>query len=677
MKRPQNLFEEIGSLAGVGPTRVEAFNDQLGIYRVVELVTHLPRRYEDRRAVTPVGQLRFKETALISGTVSDISSRPLRPHLTLNKAILSDPSGSIVVTFFNQNYILNRHTSGQTWTVYGTCEHFGKDRTFSIKEIDVSGGVAALGVGTIRPYYPATSATPQKYLRKLIRENIARLSEEAPVYEGMPSFSESLRMVHAPHTSVESETGRRRLAMDELVMIRLCVEKARRARPPITRPPFQKKVVLKVPYELTLEQKQIMGEITADLESGRPMRRLVEGDVGSGKTVLAILAAAHTAGRGLKTVFLAPTEILAEQHYLSWRNCLENAGLPVFLLRGSTPKKEKQAIYDAASQDGPAIFFGTHALLSEKMSVASLGLVVIDEQQRFGVVQRDAILKKGEVSGSTPDMLTLSATPIPRTLAMTLYGDLEISTLRSRLPGRTPVATLHLRESERKQMMPLIRSALSNKERVYIVYPLIESDEEETELRNAKAQHKKIREAFPEHGTALLTGATKSAEKEATMRKFRDGAVSILVATSVVEVGLDVPEATLMVIEHADRFGLAQLHQLRGRVGRGGRKGTCVLTTSDDVAEYAADRIKVLMEKEDGFQIAEEDLRLRGPGEILGEQQHGGSELRVARLGTDADLVKKAQDCAAEMLDRDPLLENQPFMREFIKTLEQAGAGLL
>ncbi|MEK8023749.1 MAG: helicase-related protein, partial [Candidatus Hydrogenedentota bacterium] len=297
--------------------------------------------------------------------------------------------------------------------------------------------------------------------------------------------------------------------------------------------------------------------------------------------------------------------------------------------------------------------------------------------------QRDALVRKGEQGGAEPDLLILTATPIPRTLAMTMYGDLEISTLLHRLPGRTGVQTIHLTESQRKQMMPLVRGALARGERIYIVYPIIEEEDEDEEnderptLKNAKSQHKKIREAFPDANAALLTGQTKSDQKESTMRDFRDGKISILVATSVVEVGIDVPEATLMVIEHAEHFGLAQLHQLRGRVGRGGRPGTCVLTTADNLAEYAAQRIEALLTTQDGFRIAEEDLELRGPGEMLGERQHGGTELRVAQLLTDKDLIPGASDEAQRIMDADPALEAHPFIRGYKESLEAVGADLL
>jgi ATP-dependent DNA helicase RecG len=709
------LFDDVTILRGVGPSRKEAFA-RLGIVRVIDLVTHMPRRYEDRRIITPINRLRIETVALIRGKLRSIASRQVRPHLTHHKALLSDETGSIQVNFFNQDYILGRTKAGDEWVVFGKCDFFGKEKNFALREVDITGRGTALGLGTIMPYYPATAATPQRYLRRVIGDLVRtfarrdtappksaipgaggragasvlggdRMSQIAegtawppaaatPDHPGHPSWSEALRMTHLPTTVEEHERGRRRLALDELVAIRICVERARRARPPVRRDPATHRIEVGLPFTLTAEQERIMAEIRTDMDGPQPMRRLVEGDVGSGKTVLAILAAAHTAGRGRQTAFVAPTEILAEQHCLAWRDRLEAAGLPVFHLTGATKKKERTRIYSALAEPAPAVVFGTHALFNEELRFGALGLVVIDEQQRFGVVQRDRLLRKGELLAVNPDMLTLTATPIPRTLAMTLYGDLEISTLKERLPGRAPVRTLHFGEKDRKGLMPWIKKTLAAGERIYIVYPRIEEDDE-LKLRDAKGQFARIKKGFPDVGVALLTGATKSREKEKTMRAFRDGAVSILVATSVVEVGIDVPEATLMIIEHAEHFGLAQLHQLRGRVGRGGRPGTCLLVTADDLGDYAVKRIETLIGCADGFKIAEEDLRLRGPGEILGERQHGDSDLRVARLADDRDLVAEAQAIARTLVADDPELEKNPFLKSYIARMNETGADAL
>ncbi len=672
------LFDDISRLRGVGPSRTAAFH-KLGIRRMIDLVLHLPRRYEDRRILTPIGGLRYGQQVLISGQLKSLSSRRVRPRLSLHTAVLADKTGSIKVNFFNQDYLVGKAEPGQTWVVFGTCEKFGTERVFSMKEVDSRGTGKSIGLGTILPYYPATASTPQKYLRRTIQEfsrAAAIRNAGAPNHEGLPSFAEAVRQVHTPHRVDEIDEGRKRLALDELTMVRLCVERARRSRPPVARPAPLSRIALDLPFMLTTSQQAILTEIRTDLESPAPMRRLVEGDVGSGKTVLGILAAVHAAERGRKTVFIAPTEILAEQHHLAWSERLAAAGLDSHFLSGAVKGEPREAVYTAASASRPAVFFGTHALLSEKLRFENLGLVVIDEEQRFGVVQRDTILRKGEVSGIQPDMLILTATPIPRTLAMTLYGDLEISTLKERLPGRRPVETIHLRESERKRMMPVIRAALKRNERIYIVYPIID-ESEDVALKDAKGQHVKIRKAFPEVKTALLTGLSKAAEKESVMRDFRDGRVSILVATSVVEVGLDVPDATVMVVEHAEHFGLSQLHQLRGRVGRASKPGTCILTTAESPGEYAEDRIRVCLECQDGFRIAEEDLRLRGPGEILGERQHGSTELRVASLSRDADLIPRAAELAKRIMDEDPSLERHLFLKRFMESTEPTGADLL
>lgn len=698
------LFDDIKRLPGVGDKRLEALH-KLGIRRRIDFIFHSPRRYEDRRLITAIKDLHKDwilsrnnpPPVLIMGEVLEIKSKSIRPNLSLHRARLCDGTGEIVVPFFNQDYILSRYKPGARWVVFGV--YHGKGKTgapgsggrfrrepeFSMKEVDISGTGKSIGLGAILAFYPATAATPQSYLRRIVADLVYRLDREsidAPRYEEMPGFSEAARMMHLPRTLEEGEAGRKRLALDELVTVRFCVQRVRRSRPPIARPPRQSKIVLELPFRLTAEQEAILRRIKADLDGQRSMRRLVEGDVGSGKTVLAILGACRVAERGLKTAYIAPTEILAEQHHLVWSERLEAAGLPSHLLTGSTKKKERAAIYEAAGGAVPGVFFGTHALLSETLAFVNLGLVVIDEQQRFGVNQREAILRKGAIGaagiaiGATPDLLIMTATPIPRTLAMTQYGDLDVSTLAHRLPGRTGVPTIHLVESERRRLMPHLKNALARGERVYIVYPIIDEDEE-LDLRDAKGQHKKIAAAFPEVGTALLTGATRSAKKESTMRDFRDGRISILVSTSVVEVGLDVPEATLMIVEHAEYFGLAQLHQLRGRVGRSSRGGTCVLVTGDELGDYARSRIDALVACQDGFKIAEEDLVLRGTGEIMGERQHGGDELRLARLGVDSDLISRAKEVATNLLDTDPLLSAHAFLRGLAESFEQSGADSL
>ena len=681
------LFDDISSLSGVGAKRVLAFH-KLGIEKKVDLLFHLPRRYEDRRMVTQIGSLEPDRPVLIEGSISSINSKSTKRGVSIHRAMMKDSSGEIEVVFFGQDYILERFKPGMVWTVYGNLLNqdkgigrYIKEPQFSMKEVDVSGKGTSVGKGTILSVYPATSLTPQRLLRKYIRELIAELKNskslvEAPDYKGMPSFIEGTRMIHMPRSLDEAEEGRKRLAMDELVTVRLCVEKVRRARPPIVRPDKDRELNLVIPFDLTVEQARIRTEILEDMDKDQLMRRLVEGDVGSGKTILAILAAIHACSRNQKVVFLAPTEILAEQHFLTWGDKIKDLGLHGSLLTGSVKGNDRKEIYAAAESNEAGIFFGTHALMSAKLKFKGLGLVVIDEQQRFGVGQREAILSKGVSSGQNPDLLILTATPIPRTLAMTLYGDLNISTLLGRLPGREAVETIHLSDSRRKNMMPLIRAALKREERVYFVYPII-YESEEHDMRDALGQHKKIQKAFPKHNAELLTGKTKSTEKERIMRGFRDGKIQLLIATSVVEVGIDVPEASLMVIEHADHFGLSQLHQLRGRVGRSGRKGTCILTTTDELGDYAIQRITTMVECQDGFEIAEEDLILRGPGEILGERQHGGNELRVARLGLDGALVKEASDYAKKILELDPQLETQEFLNDMAKTYGQSGADVI
>ncbi|RMH55318.1 MAG: ATP-dependent DNA helicase RecG [Candidatus Hydrogenedentota bacterium] len=675
-----DLFAPIDSLPGVGRRRVKGFA-RLGIERVVDLLFHLPRRYEDRRVVVPIARLEPGIPALIRGELLQIDSKRIRSRLTRHTAVLQDDTGRIPICFFNQDYILDRSRPGARWVVFGVCEFFRGRKQFVMKDVDLTGTGRKLGQGRVLPFYPATSATTQVFLRGLIRKIVREVARRDPgtaTFEGVPAFSEAVRMVHLPIDVEEPERGRRRLALEELVAVRLCVEEARARKPPLERPPDDRvPVSFTLPFQLTEEQERVWGEIDRDLHEARAMRRLVEGDVGSGKTVLGILAAVRAAGRGLKTVLMAPTEILAVQHYETWGERLARAGIRAFLLTGATSKREREEIEEAAGSEEPVIFFGTHALFYSTAAIERLGLVIIDEQQRFGVAQRRAIMEKATERGTRPDLLILTATPIPRTLALTLYGDLEISTLKGLLPGRRPVRTIHLPEKERKRLMPFLRSALEEGDGVYIIYPVIHEEAgAELMVKDAQSQFRKIQKAFGKYGCALLTGETPSEEKRAVMMEFRSGKVQILVATSVVEVGLDVPRATLMIIEHAERFGLSQIHQLRGRVGRGKKPGTCILTTAEELSEYAQRRMEVLVTCTDGFRIAEEDLALRGPGEILGERQHGGTELKAVEFRRDGDLVEQAIGWAREHYRKDPRLVTVPFLKGLVQAAPKTGADV-
>ena len=658
--------ENIQYRKGVGPRRAE-FLKRLGIETVSDLLMHFPREHEDRSSFAPLVGTPTGETTTFKAVVDHADLRRLRGRMTLLKVIVRDESGRGEFVWFNQPFLEKKMTPGTWLIVKGTVKSSGLVPSITVREYEVLGEdeeADALAGGRITPIYPLTTGISAGWMRREVRailktlpEILDPLPEKLLAENGLIDLDTAVRSIHYPDSWEDLDRARQRLAFDEFFRIQLTMGHLRFVREAMERGRTYsftgdklRRVTDQLPFTLTDGQRRSLEEIRSDLEGKSPMNRLLQGDVGSGKTAVAVLATALAVESGYQVAFMAPTEIVAEQHYRNWREILSEAGIECALLTGSTKEKERASILSAVERGECHLLFGTHALIEGNVTFKNLGLVVIDEQHRFGVLQRKALIEKT----SHPDVLVLTATPIPRTLAMTVYSDLSLSTIKESPAGRQPITTKWLAGDERKKMLPILTKELAIGHRVFFVYPLVE-ESEVMDLKNAKSQAEKIQKAFPDYRVGLVTGRMKGEEKEAVMHGFKSGAIQILVATTVVEVGVDVPEATVMVIEHAERFGLAQLHQLRGRVGRGSDASYCVLTTANrsELTFPSRRRMETLAETTDGFVIAEEDLKLRGPGEFMGLRQHGLPELKVARLVGDEDILKQATDAARKILKKD------------------------
>ncbi|MEO6564544.1 MAG: ATP-dependent DNA helicase RecG [Casimicrobiaceae bacterium] len=648
---------------------------RLGIARVADLVLHLPLRYEDHTRLTPVAKLQPGLSQQAEGIVlnTDVQYRPRR-QLVCTIADENQREASLVLRFFtfypSQQKVLE---PGRRVRVFGEVRpgHFGLEIVHpQFKVID---GKVPLP-DCLTPVYPTTAGLGQETLRKVIARTLE--SDPALTADTLPDkviarrhlfkFGDAVRFLHAPPSRLNDLTQRSldarthpawtRLKFDELLAQQLSLKASRQARAERRAPVLTGTSVLtaqlreRAGFKLTRAQERVGREIAHDLKRTTPMQRLLQGDVGSGKTIVAALAALQAIESGKQVAFMAPTEILAEQHYRKLRAWLDGLGIEVAWLSGSMPAKErKKALALLASGDAP-FAVGTHALFQQGVELPNLGLAIVDEQHRFGVAQRLALRGKGLADAH---QLMMSATPIPRTLAMSFYADLDVSTLDEMPPGRTPVATRLVSQKRRAEVVAWIAKGCGEGRQAYWVCPLIE-ESEKLELQTAVALHAELTAAMSQFHVGLLHGRMKPDEKAATMAAFTAGEINVLVATTVIEVGVDVPNASLMVIEHAERFGLAQLHQLRGRVGRGAAESTCLLLFEEPVSDVAKLRLKVIFENTDGFEIARQDLLIRGPGEFLGARQSGVPMLRFADLERDAGLIEQARDTAEELLRTEP-----------------------
>ncbi len=659
-----SLDTEVKFLKGIGERRAEALA-RLEIHTARDLLWHLPHRYIDASSVTPIARLQVGSDAAAVGTVISKGTLPTKRGLRIFHAVLRDASGAIECVWPGQAFMDRTIQIGQTLLVAGPVRFYHgrqlapREYIILAEEEDEGDPLAA---GRVLPVYPATQGLSHKIIRGLVARHLETLvglsveilPEELRRRFELPPLPEALRAVHQPASSAEAESGRRRLALDELLDLQLMLGRARhvakRARQGVA---FQVKRELttqlkdSLPWPLTEDQRRAIREITADMTAPDRMHRLLMGDVGTGKTLVALFAMLLAVENDYQAALMAPTELLAEQHHATLTGLLASLGIAPGLLVGRLTAAEKDRVRKQLASGGMRVVVGTHALVQDTVTFQRLGLTVIDEQHRFGVEQRAALMAKGVA----PDVLLLSATPIPRSLALTRYGDLDVSVIKERPPGRGTIRTTLRAPSQRDKVLDFVRAECKAGRQAYIVLPVIE-DTEKADLLAAKTMADTLAGRWDDVEVGLVHGQLKAPQRDEIMRAFREGRIQVLVATTVIEVGIDVANATTMVIEHPERFGLAQLHQLRGRVGRGGQQSYCIL-----VVRVPTDRLKAFAATDDGFRIAELDLEERRQGDILGERQSGSAEIRVARFPDDTDLLGQARELAQTIIDADPGLE--------------------
>jgi ATP-dependent DNA helicase RecG len=651
-------------LKGVGPRRAEALR-RLGIVTARDLLFHVPHRYEDASTVSPISALEPGMDATIVGRVVSKGIIPTRRGLRIFQAVVRDDSGVIEAAWPGQPFLDRSISKDDTLLLTGTVRFFHGRQLQPREYINLGSESGSLKEGRVLSVYPATEGLSFKVIRGIVDEHLDVLLRSVKEYlpagmlrvAALPPLPDALRMVHRPATIAEALRGRSRLAFEELLFVHILHRRAnalaRERRGGIAfenRRELTTALKANLPYKLTGAQTTAIREIVADMCSDRKMHRLLQGDVGSGKTIVGLFAALLAMENGYQAALMAPTELLAEQHFQTISGLLDPLAISPLLVTGGMPAPERLKAARLMAGDAPVLVIGTHALVQESATFAKLGFVAIDEQHRFGVEHRAALAAKGEA----PDVLLMSATPIPRSLALTLYGDLDVSTLDERPAGRQPVTTVMRPEKTREKVLEFVRRETDSGRQAYIVYPVIE-ESEKTDLKAATTMFQQLSEGvFAGKRVALLHGRLPYAERDSTMRAFRDGLIDVLVATTVIEVGIDVPNATVMLIEHPERFGLSQLHQLRGRVGRGAEASYCILL--GDYGPDSAERLRIFAGTEDGFEIARADLRIRGMGNLFGEEQSGAPTFRVADPIRDEALNVLAREAAELLLHADPEL---------------------
>ena len=650
------LSDPITILKGIGPTKAKQF-ENLNIFTLRDLICHFPRGYEDRTRLVTISALEVDRPACFQAMVMNTPrTAHIRKGLDMTKVQLADHSGRLNVTFFNSRFAAEQLQYGKEYIFYGAVsgDFSGYNMTNPVFE---SLDSAPVTTRRVLPIYPLTAGLSNAAVLKAVNQALAIcdvpeeiIPEAVRRQYGILPAERAYYAIHQPSSMEEAELAKRRLVFEEFFIFSAGLSLLRAARAGKTAVPY-KNINLQpfyaaLPFQLTGAQTRAIQEIAADVSRGAPMNRLVQGDVGSGKTMVAAAAAYLAANNHKQAALMAPTEILAEQHYQSLSRLFAPLGLRVALLTGSMKEKDKRIVREQLAAGEIDLAVGTHALLTDATVFADLGMVIADEQHRFGVAQRSKLSAKG----SDPHVLVMSATPIPRTLALILYGDLDVSILDELPPGRQAVDTFLVNESYRARINAFLRKQVSEGHQCFVVCPAVEENEE-LDIKSAEVWADTLQKTvFPDLRVLLLHGQMKGAEKEAVMAAFARGEGDILVATTVIEVGVDVPNATLMVIEDADRFGLSQLHQLRGRVGRGGAKSYCILTSHNRNAE-TLQRLKALCKTTDGFRIAEEDLKLRGPGDFFGARQSGLPTFRVADLSFDLQVLKDAQAASARWIE--------------------------
>ena len=671
-------------LPGVGPKRAAVLASELGLYTYQDLLLYFPTKYVDRSRTYQIRELRGELPSIqLRGYIRDYKELGEGRKKRL-VAYFTDGTGTIELTWFRSLATIRRlYPEGRMFLVFGKPVAFAGGYSITHPELDDAEKEQAVGSG-LMPVYPLTEAVRRVGLvSRQMRQLLYTLKEllRGQLTEPLPTsllrsaqlmpYAEALEQIHFPETKELLEAARRRLKFDELLFIQLRLLgmklERKKTSPGLLLPRVGehfRSLYASLPFDLTEAQKRVLREIQADVVSGRQMNRLVQGDVGSGKTLVALFAMLLAVDNGHQACLMAPTEILARQHHASLAELLEPLGLEVGLLIGSTRRRERTRLHAALASGELPILVGTHALIEPSVHFHSLALCIIDEQHRFGVVQRSGLWAKN--ASWYPHILTMSATPIPRTLAMTLYGDLDISVIDELPPGRKPIQTYHVSEGELFRVYRFLEQQIAEGRQAYVVFPMIE-EQEQSELRALQEGMMRYRERFPELEVVMVHGKMKPEEKDAQMQRFVSGEAQILLATTVIEVGVNVPNASVMVIEGANRFGLAQLHQLRGRVGRGASQSYCILVTGSKLGEEAQRRLQLMVETNDGFEIAEADMRFRGFGEIDGTRQSGQLlSLRIANPATDGAMVQYTRELAERILEADPELslpEHTPLRR--------------
>ena len=666
-------------LKGVGTRRAEQFK-RLGVSTVEDLVRLYPRAYEDWSAPLLVTEAPLGEPCCVKARLlTPFAEHRVRKGMTLYKANADDGrSGLLQITLFNNKYLAQKLRAGEEYLFYGKAVGNLLRKEMAAPEIEPA------SYAKIRPIYRQTEGLSSRMIEAAVTQAFTLIQDlRDPLPESvretyrLMGLAEALRQIHFPDSMKTMEEARRRLVFEELFLLQAGLSQLRARSRGETSCVFTEdttgEFAAGLPFTLTGAQQRVIAQCAADLRAGRPMNRLIQGDVGSGKTAVAAALCHMAAANGWQAAMMAPTEILAEQHYRSLSGLMKGTGVTVGLLTGSAAKSEKERVGAALLAGDIQLIVGTHALLQENVAFGRLGLVVTDEQHRFGVGQRAALASKGD----NPHLLIMSATPIPRTLALIIYGDLDVSVIDELPPGRQPIETYAVSTALRQRAYNYIRKHLDEGRQGYIVCPLVE--EGETDLVPAKQYAEKLQKGpFRDYRVGLLHGRMKPAEKEEVMRRFSGGDIQLLVSTTVVEVGVDVPNAVIMVIENAERFGLSQLHQLRGRIGRGEHKSTCILI-SDAQNPEAVRRLQVMRDTADGFKIADEDLRLRGPGDFFGSRQHGLPDLKIADMMEDMEVLRQTQAAVKQLLAADPCLlasAHAPLKAAVEKLFSQNVAGM-
>ncbi|MFH1338772.1 MAG: ATP-dependent DNA helicase RecG [Candidatus Omnitrophota bacterium] len=678
MTNKARLDTQVRYLKGVGPKKAKLFG-KIGINTVEDLCYYFPRRYEDRSNFLPVSKLQEEKFQTISATVLAKSQRQSwkRRGFSILKVAVGDSTGKLFCVWFNQPYLKNYFEVGQRLVLYGKVQRYSGRLQINSPEFEIiyEEKTDPVDIGGITPIYTLPEGMTQRYFRRILKRVLQdylpgvvdTLPYDIRERNNLLNLARSLIGIHFPSDLNHSKEAYRRLAFEEffLFQIPLFLRKLKKKQCPGLVHKVEGRMsdgfLEKLPFELTPAQIRVINEIKQDMARPLPMNRLLQGDVGSGKTIVAVFASVCAIQSGYQAAFMVPTELLAQQHYQNCRDLLN--GVNIALLIGSLTKAEKSGLYKKIEEGKFQLIIGTHSLLEEKLRFKRLGLVIIDEQHKFGVSQRAYLPRKGE----NPDVLIMTATPIPRTLAITIYGDLDISVIDELPPLRKPVKTKFAAPDKRKEVYSFIAEKISQGRQAYIIYSVIE----ESGVSAVQAANRMYevfkKEIFPNLKIALVHGQLNTKQQHRIMSEFRDGKIDILVATTVLEVGIDVPNASIMLIENAERFGLSQLHQLRGRIGRGEHESYCILI-SQLQTEEARLRVKVMIDNSDGFRIAEEDLKIRGPGEFFGQRQHGLSELKIANPLTQFQLLRLAREEAGHLVDSDPelKLKQNSAMREKI-----------